>query len=153
MDEKLVEYAVNSGITVTAWEFKEPVRALYLNMPGCTPIIGYSPVLEKSTSLFRTIFAEELGHHFTSSGNGLAHKYLSYRDRLSISKTEYRAMRWGALYLIPLDEFIKAIAEGLREVWELAEHFDVTEEFIKFRISLPDYQHFLSETAGRRFCD
>lgn len=45
-------------------------------------------------------------------------------------KCEATADRWAVKKLINKDELKKQIKRGL-EIWELAEHFNVTEEFIK----------------------
>jgi len=84
--------------------------------------------------------AEELGHHFTTTGNRFSQPHFRYRDRLLVSKNEYRAVRWAAEYLIPLDKLLYAIHTGIRGIWELAEYFFVTEEMMRFRLNLPDLE-------------
>ena len=46
-------------------------------------------------------------------------------------KMENRADRWAIRKLIPREEFLSAVAEGCTTVWQLAERFNVTEEFMK----------------------
>jgi Zn-dependent peptidase ImmA (M78 family) len=82
------------------------------------------------------VLAEEIGHHFTSAGERTPKKHHSMQDRLSIDKCEYKALRRAANYLIPEHDLIDVISEGLCEIWELAEHFDVTEELMRFRLRL-----------------
>jgi len=84
--------------------------------------------------------AEELGHHYTSTGNSLPVKCSSYRQKMNISRSEYQARKWAALELIPLNMIKKALASGITEVWELAEEFGVTEDVARFRMRLPDVQ-------------
>lgn len=150
MDENLVQFAMDNGIEVLTWNYSPPFRAIYLHLTGSKPVIGYIPGLEKDIALFRSVFAEELGHHFTSAGHALADRHINYGEQLKISQVEHRALYWGALFLMPLEELIQAVESGLEEIWELAEHFRVTEEFISFRAGLKDFQLYLS-TAGRRF--
>jgi hypothetical protein len=57
---------------------------------------------------------------------------------MEVSRAEYRALRWAAQWLIPLDKLAQAFKWGIFEVWELAEYFDVTEDMVRFRLSLPD---------------
>jgi len=88
--------------------------------------------------LERCVLAEELGHHFTTPrGDYLPRKVMDYQVRLKISKVEYRAARWGALFLIPQDELDHALLNlKIDTLWDLAEHFDVTEEVMSFRLDL-----------------
>jgi len=148
--DSLIQFAIDSEIEVTTWDFKPPVRAIYIHLPDSKPVIAYCPKLENDTCLFRTVFSEELGHHFTSVGHALPKEYYNYADRLVISKAEYKAMRWGANFLMPISQLIYAAKEGNKEIWQIADYFTVTEEFVKFRLSLPDYQEF--KTANRRLC-
>jgi len=141
MIDGLIQFAIDIGIEVLTWDFKYPVRAIYLHIPNTKPVIGYCPQLENDMCLFRTIFSEELGHHFTSTGRALPKEYYNYADRITISRVEYRAMRWGANFLMPISRLDKALKEGNTETWQLAEYFRVTEEFIKFRLNLPDFRN------------
>ena len=70
-------------------------------------------------------FAHEMGHCATDS---FYTRDTSYRKRL---KHEYRANKWAIDYLIPFDELSKAVNEGNRELWQLAEYFDVGEPFVE----------------------
>ena len=49
---------------------------------------------------------------------------------------ENQANRWAIQTLIPVDDLDEAVAEGCTEVWELAERFGVTEEFMKKAVCL-----------------
>ncbi len=46
-------------------------------------------------------------------------------------KHENRADKWAVKHLITVDELDDAIAEGCGTIWELAEHFGVTEDFMR----------------------
>ena len=74
-------------------------------------------------------FAHEMGHCATDS---FYTRDTSYRKRL---KHEYRANKWAIDYLIPFDELSKAVNEGNRELWQLAEYFDVGEPFVEKAIT------------------
>ncbi|MCD8322375.1 MAG: hypothetical protein LUC89_05765 [Oscillospiraceae bacterium] len=54
--------------------------------------------------------------------------YSSYDLR---QRHENRADKWAIKKLIPKDELEEIVAEGVTEPWELAEHFGVTEDFIR----------------------
>ena len=38
--------------------------------------------------------------------------------------------------LVPAEEFMDALSCGMVEVWDLAEHFDVTEDFIRKAVEI-----------------
>ena len=86
--------------------------------------------------LHRCVLAEELGHHFTSAGERMPKRHHSMQDRLSIDKCEYKALRWAANHLVPENDLLDVVSEGLCEIWELAEQFDVTEDMMRFRLRL-----------------
>ncbi|ATF15414.1 ImmA/IrrE family metallo-endopeptidase [Brevibacillus brevis X23] len=75
------------------------------------------------------VLAEELGHHHTSSGNILDQTKIVNR------KQEKRARCWGYEKLIPLNAFIQAHKQGVKNRFELAEHLGVTEEFLDSAIN------------------
>lgn len=136
MPDKLLELAEQAGIIIEYWEFTPPLIAVYTCLKDIPPVIGLDVSLLNNTRFLRCVLAEELGHHFTTTGDAIPRTYFHYARRLYISKIEHKALRWGANYLIPNHELQKALARGLQEVWELADHFDVTEEFMQFRLKL-----------------
>ena len=73
----------------------------------------------------RTKLAHELGHCVTGS----FYNQYSCFDRRQYH--ENRADKWGIRYLIALEDLDDAIASGCTTFWELAEHFGVTEQFMK----------------------
>lgn len=80
------------------------------------------------------LLGHELGHCIT----GAMHKI---RSRFELKKrNEYRADRWAVHQLIPFDELSKAVNKGIVESWELAEYFNVPEDFIRTA-----YEHYKKE--------
>ena len=73
----------------------------------------------------RNKLAHELGHCITGSF------YNQYSDYDCRQHHENRADKWAIKNLIPVEELDDAVAGGFTEIWELAEHFGVTEEFIR----------------------
>ena len=73
--------------------------------------------------------AHELGHCQTGSFYNI--NTLETRERM-----EHRANKWAIKNLIPFSALINALKSGITERWELAEHFDVTEDFINKAINL-----------------
>ena len=73
----------------------------------------------------RVHLSHELGHCVTGSFYNI---YAAIDDR---QRHENRANKWAIQTLIPMDALDDAIAEGCTEIWELAERFQVTEEFVR----------------------
>lgn len=46
-------------------------------------------------------------------------------------RQEERATRWAVHELVPADELKAAFDEGYTEIWQLAEYFDVSEDFMR----------------------
>ncbi len=53
----------------------------------------------------------------------------------NITETEFKALKWAALYLIPEEELNKALKTNLNQK-ELAQLFNVTEAMLRFRLKL-----------------
>ena len=73
----------------------------------------------------RVHLSHELGHCVTGSFYNI-HAAIDCRQR-----HENRADKWAVQTLIPVDDLDVAVAEGCTEVWELADRFGVTEEFVR----------------------
>ena len=74
--------------------------------------------------------AHELGHCLTGS-------FYNRHTRFDIrQRHENRADKWAVRQIIPVDDLDEAVAEGCTEIWELAERFGVTEDFIKKAVCL-----------------
>ncbi len=69
--------------------------------------------------------AHEMGHCVTGSFYNI-YSPLDIRQR-----HENRADRWAIKRLIPRKHLIEAFKEGITEIWELAEYFEVTEGFMR----------------------
>ena len=87
--------------------------------------IAIDPNKIQNTSDERTKLAHELGHCATGAFYN-EHSYFDVRQR-----HENRADKWAVKKLIPVDQLDDAIAHGCTEIWELAERFGVTEDFIR----------------------
>lgn len=71
------------------------------------------------------VLSEELGHHYTSSGN-----ILDQKDIKNI-KQEKRARRWGYEKLVGIVDLINAFNAGVHGRYELAQYLNVTENFLQ----------------------
>ncbi|MCG1197614.1 ImmA/IrrE family metallo-endopeptidase [Staphylococcus epidermidis] len=71
------------------------------------------------------ILAEEIAHHEITYGN-----ILNIND-FQNNKYESKARKLAFEMLIDLDDLVKAHSEGVKNIYELSEFFEVTEQFIK----------------------
>lgn len=72
----------------------------------------------------KCVLAEELGHHYTSSGNIIDMSITQNR------KQEAKARFWAHNKLVGLNGIINSYKAGCKSVYEAAEYLDVTEEFL-----------------------
>jgi len=90
-----------------------------------TCYIGLDKKVADCETIGKIRLAHELGHCTKGAF------YNRYSELDIISKHEYRANKWAAQKLIPYEDFIKACKQGYTETWQLAEYFDVTEDFVR----------------------
>lgn len=72
----------------------------------------------------REALAHELGH---CEYGGFYNRYSRYDIR---AKAERRADKWAFARLVPYGRLIQAVRHGVTDVWDLAELFDVSCEFM-----------------------
>lgn len=82
------------------------------------------------------VLAHEGGHICT----GATHKVCSPFDL--VEKHEHKANKWAIQKLIPEDELNSAVSEGCTNIFTLAEHFEVTEDFMKLAVCWYTYGDF-----------
>lgn len=73
----------------------------------------------------KCVLAEELGHYYTTIGNIMDQSNTSNR------KQERRARIWAYHKLLSLNDLIDSYKEGCQNRYEIAEHLEVTEEFLQ----------------------
>lgn len=88
-------------------------------------IIGIDPKMQNGSAAERVHIGHELGHCVTGSF------YNIYATADNRRRHENRADKWAIRKLIPVEALDDAIALGYTEVWQLAEYFGVTEDFIR----------------------
>ena len=121
-----IAFAESRGYYVS--EFVSPLKSFSVLVDGNCAIAVHPSLLlssEKTTAIFH-----ELGHCETGS---FYNEYSSFDVR---KKHEDRADKWAIKKLIQKDELDKAIQDGHREIWDLAEFFGVTEDFIRKALCL-----------------
>ncbi len=77
----------------------------------------------------REALAHELGH---CEYGGFYNRYSKYDIR---AKAERRADKWAFAKLVPYGQLVQAVRHGVTEVWDLAELFDVSCEFMQRAIA------------------
>ena len=70
------------------------------------------------------VLAEELGHHFTSAGNITDQHVIANRQQEQVARL------WAYNYLIGLEGIVSAYRAGCQNQNELAQHLEVTEQFL-----------------------
>ncbi len=87
--------------------------------------IGLDPAVQDGSAQERVHLCHELGHCITGSFYS-RHTAIDCRQR-----HENTADKWAISKLIPQEDLEKAVSAGHSEVWDLAEIFGVTEDFIR----------------------
>ena len=116
--EKLLDEAQSEGLIVKEKYIPGYGGRIYKNRIAIHNEIRTSS--EKSC-----VLAEELGHYYTTVGNILDQSSVSNR------KQELRARMWAYNRQIGLLGIIKSYEHGCRNLYDMAEYLEVTEEFLK----------------------
>ena len=117
--EKLLSEANNIGVNVDeSFNFNGKTKGLYVD-GNIALSSNLSNTAEKSC-----ILAEELGHHYTSSGNIIDMSVTQNR------KQELHARLWAYNKLIGLMGIVRSYKAGCKSIYETAEYLEVTEEFL-----------------------
>ena len=56
---------------------------------------------------------------------------------------EYRADKWAVHKILPLNDVLNAIHSGCTEIWQLAEYFDMPDDFIARAIQIYQNEELL----------
>lgn len=94
------------------------IKGLY-----CDGVVALNENIETSVGK-ACVLAEELGHHYTSTGNIIDQSNVANR------KQELHARIWAYNEMIGLRGIISAHQAGCRNPYEVANHLGVTEEFL-----------------------
>ena len=128
---------------------KRNIEIIYLPLPETvsmsiepqedTYFIGMDNSLSGTNAQERTHLAHELGHCMTGS---FYNRYTAHDVR---QRHENRADQWAIRKLISSDDLDRAVAEGHTELWDLADFFGVTEEFMKKAVCLYTHGNLATE--------
>ena len=120
---------IDVWITLTCINFPMPeTQSMSAVLPDGYMAIGIDDKAMTTTAEERVHLAHEIGHCKTGS-------FYNKFSKLDVrEKHERRANIYAVQYLMPLDEIMDAYRHGCREIWDMAEHFGVTEDFAKFAL-------------------
>lgn len=120
----LYNYAEERGIDVD-WVSMRRADSLSVELPDGSQCIAMDPWKMDTAAKETVALGHELGH--CSSGGF----YNRFAKRDVMKKHENRADKWAIKKLIPAKELNTAVAEGHTELWDLADYFGVTEDFMR----------------------
>ena len=84
-----------------------------------------------------------LGHELGHCISGAFYNRFAKMDLRQ--RQEIKANKWAIRFLIPEEDLDDAVAQGYTQLWELAEHFGVTEEFIRKAVCLYTHGNLAAE--------
>ena len=120
----LYDFAAQQNIEVLTYPMhRNGSMSVMLEDGGC--VIGMDESVRDGGVQERVHLSHELGHCVTGSFYNI-YAAIDHRQR-----HENRANKWAIQALIPVEALDDAIAEGCTEIWELAERFQVTEDFVR----------------------
>ena len=100
-------------------------KSMSIIFPDGETSILINPRKMDSTATEVVSVAHELGHCVTGSFYNLYSKYDIRK------KHENMADKWAIMHLVPQDKLEHAVKTGHTEIWDLAEEFCVTEDFMR----------------------
>ena len=125
----LYDIAAQQNIPVVSFPLEKTGSLSYMDDRGSC-FIGMDPKIRDGSVRERVHLSHELGHCVTGS---FYNRYAAVDSR---RRHEDRADKWAIRMLLTVDQLDDAIAEGCTELWQLAERFGVTEEFVKKAVCL-----------------
>ena len=122
----------------------EEIIAMSIKFPNGRKVISLSDLSVNPDNIYTKLecFAHEMGHCATDSF------YEGYSPLERRAKHEYKADKWAINYLIPFEDLCQAVSSGYRELWQLAEYFNVSTVFIEKAIQMYE-QH--GQTVPKEF--
>lgn len=136
--KRLYDLANEQNIEVIQYPMQENGSMSVMSRNGFC-YIGMDESIQDGDVQERVHLSHELGHCMTGSFYNV---YATIDNR---QRHENRADKWAIKRLISQDDLDNAVANGFTEIWELAEFFGVTEEFIKKTVCYYTYGNVAAE--------
>ena len=127
--QQLYDLAQQQNIPVLTYPMARN-GSMSVMLEGGRCFVGMDEALRDGGVQERVHLSHELGHCVTGS---FYNRYAAVDCR---QRHENQANRWAIQTLIPVDALDEAVAQGCTEVWELAEWFGVTEDFMRKAVCL-----------------
>ena len=120
---KLYDIATRENISIE--DFKMKNKAIIERIDKEYYIgLNYSKI--KSITEEKELLAEELGHYYCNAF------YNSSSSPSTIAQKEYRANKWKCTVLVSANDFIDAFNKGLKNIYEIAEYLNLSEDTVAF---------------------
>lgn len=120
----LYNFAKQQNIEVLQSPMRENGSMSIMNDNGSC-YIGMDQSVQDGSIQEKVHLAHEIGHCATGSFYSI-HTAVDSRQR-----HENKADKWAVKHLISVEDLDTAVTNGCTEIWELAEHFGVTEQFMQ----------------------
>lgn len=122
--QALYDFAQQNNIRVRNFSLPE-FGSLSVQTDSGDCYIGIDKEIQDGSAQERVHMGHELGHCLTGSFYSI-HTAVDSRQR-----HENKADKWAVKHLIPVDYLDDAVADGCTEIWDLADRFGVTEQFMR----------------------
>lgn len=133
-NDMIFALAHEQHISITLVPLPQKIQGLY-SYCETNPQIAINQNLSEESPEYRSILAEELGHHFTSSGETHPQTGMAYYNRIQHDRIESRATKWAADFLIPTELLLRRIEDcSVSCIHELADAFQVTIELMQHKL-------------------
>ncbi len=130
----LYDLAEENSVTVESYALTENESLSIKDISGDC-FVAIDPMQLKNSNDERIKLSHELGHCITGAF------YSRYTPLYTREMCERKANNWAIKKLVPIDELISVLKSGKVQIWELAEHFGVDENFVSEAISYYDIQN------------
>lgn len=122
--DALYVYAEQHDIDVD-WYILNRAESLSAPLFDGSCVIALDPTKIADTADHKTKLGHETGHCVHGA---FYNRYSPFDVR---QRHENKADKWAILHLVPESDLKAAVRNGITEPWELAEHFGVTEPFMR----------------------
>ena len=120
----LYRLAEEENIAVDCYKLKKREALSIMDDDGIC-YIAIDPFKRENETDEKVKLAHELGHCMTGS---FYNKHAACDIR---QKHENRADKWSIKEILSMEDLDVAVADGYTDIWSLAEHFGVTEDFMR----------------------
>lgn len=148
--KELHDTVQREGILLELKTLPAHINGTYYSIEGLRIILINEDIV-LSERLYRSVLAEELGHHFTGWGDTAPRRAMSYRDRTRHERAERAALRWAADTLMPTSPFTAALGRLCPlTLPATAEAFAVEEYLVMVKLeAMAAIRHFWALPGGR----